>query len=785
MFPVLSANGTSGYNLNNSLRFRRSATAYLSRTPASAGSQTTWTWSGWVKRGILGSQQKILTAGSTGSLFASFEFIAGDNFQFFAYNGSINAYLVTTQVFRDPSAWYHIVFAVDTTQATSTNRIKIYVNGTQVTAFSTSTYPSQNFAFPINNNVIHNIGRDNINAGDYFDGYMAEVNFVNAQQLTPSSFGSTNATTGVWQPAKYTGTYGTNGFYLQFSDIATTSGSNAGLGKDFSGNANYWTTNNISVTAGTTYDAMLDVPTNTSATVANYAVMNPLSSASGTLTNGNLTFSNAGAVKGAKGTFALESGKWYWENTITTLGANDLGVGILFDGATDGMRDGTATSTYSVFYQANTNVRKNGSVVANYASYTTGDIIGIAYDAGARSITFYKNNTSQGSITADAPTSPYVVWIIQPNSITATVNINFGQRPFSYTPPSGFVALNTFNLPTPTILQGNKYMDATLYTGNGSTQTITNVAGFKPDAVWIKSRSTVLDHLLSDSVRGASAFLQPNLTNAEGTAGTVITSFNSNGFSIGSSATINNNTSTFVGWQWQAGQGTNTSNTSGSITSTVSVNATAGFSIVTYTGTGANATVGHGLGVAPSMVIVKSKTTAENWMVYHISVGATKYIYLDSNGAAVTLSTIWNNTAPTSSVFSIGTNVTVNQSSTNYVAYCWAEIAGFSKFGSYTGNGSADGTFVYTGFRPKFIMIKCTDTAGTAWVTYDTSRDPYNVAGNILLPNSSSAELSGYSLDIISNGFKQRQGGGDPNASSRNYIYAAFAENPFKNANAR
>jgi hypothetical protein len=332
-------------------------------------------------------------------------------------------------------------------------------------------------------------------------------------------------------------------------------------------------------------------------------------------------------------------------------------------------------------------------------------------------------------------------------------------------------------------------MDATLFTGNNSTNTITNAAGFKPDFVWTKSRVNAYNHDLYDSVRGINRTLFSNSTNAESTLTNTLTSFNSNGFTLGVNDDANFvNGSAAVAWQWQAGQGSASSNTSGSITSTVSVNATAGFSVVTYTGTGANATVGHGLGVAPKWVLVKSRTTAENWMNYHTSIGATKYIYLDGTGAAVTLSTIWNNTAPTSSVFSIGTNVTVNQSSTNYVAYCWAEIAGFSKFGSYTGNGSADGPFVYTGFRPKYVMIKRTDGGTNNWVIFDSSRNTYNATGKELKANTSAAEYDGDSTnpnDFLSNGLKIRHDGTAMNIASGTYIYMAFAENPFKNSNAR
>ena len=786
-----NAISSGGYDINNSLRFRASASAYLSRTPASAGTQTTWTWSGWVKRSIFGSQQKILTAGSTGSLFASFEFIAGDNFQFYAYNGATNAYLVTTQVFRDPSAWYHIVFAVDTTQATDSNRIKIYVNGTQVTAFSTSTYPSQNFTFPINNNVIHNIGRDNINAGDYFDGYLADVNFIDGSQKAASDFGETDTTTGSWKPKAYTGTYGTNGFYLKFSDIATTSGSNAGLGKDFSGNTNYWTTNNISVTAGTTYDAMIDSPTLTSETVANYAALNPLVGSVGvTLSQANLsaTFDTAGGTRyGTIGTIGVSSGKWYWEYEFSA-GGNSALVGITQKpfAVQMGTYPGFASGDYG-YFGSNGSKYTNDTGSAYGATFTTGDVIGIALDLDAGTLTFYKNNTSQGTAYSSISGTffPAIGKGITATGITSFVN--FGQRPFTYTPPTGFVRLNTYNLPDSTIKKGNTVMDATLYSGTSATQTIVNAGAFKPDFLWLKNRGSVSSHQAINSV--AAGFKSyPNLTDAQDSA-TDFTSFNSNGFTLTGAQNNSNLTGqTYVGWQWQAGQGTNTSNTSGTITSTVSVNATAGFSVVTYTGTGSAATIGHGLGVAPKMIIVKNRDATDAWQVYHAANTAnpeTDYLVLNTTAATADAADRWNDTLPTSTVFSIGNGVEVNTNTEKYVAYCWAAIPGYSAFGSYTGNGSADGPFVYTGFRPKFVMIKGSSASGNPWYIVDSSRNTYNIAGQLLEANSSAAESTYDFIDFLSNGFKIRNTGSGINGSGATFIVAAFAENPFKNSNAR
>jgi hypothetical protein len=329
-------------------------------------------------------------------------------------------------------------------------------------------------------------------------------------------------------------------------------------------------------------------------------------------------------------------------------------------------------------------------------------------------------------------------------------------------------------------------MDATTYTGNGSTQTITNAAGFRPDLVWYKGRSFAYNHGWFDSVRGATNYLASNLTDAAISISGV-TSFNSNGFTLGSSGNGNNSGTTYVGWQWQAGQGSSSSNTSGTITSQVSVNAAAGFSVVTYTGNGtAGATVGHGLGVAPKMIVVKVRSTGADWYVYHAGMASPKdnVMYLNATNGN-TASSVWNNTAPASSVFSLGNAGAVNGSGSTFVAYCWAEIDGFSKFGSYTGNGSTDGPFIYTGFRPKWVMVKWSSAGGTNWNIVDTSRDTFNEEQKFLAANAADTEGTLAFLDGLSNGFKIRTSAGAQNSNGGTYIYMAFAENPFKNSLAR
>ena len=330
---------------------------------------------------------------------------------------------------------------------------------------------------------------------------------------------------------------------------------------------------------------------------------------------------------------------------------------------------------------------------------------------------------------------------------------------------------------------GRVAMAATLYTGTGATLAVSNAVNtvsFQPDFVWMKGRSGATDHALYDSVRGTTLDLVSNSTAAQTTQATGLTTFGTAGFTVGALAKVNTSAATYIGWQWKAG-GTAVSNIVGTITSSVSANTDAGFSVVTYTGTGANATVGHGLGVAPSFILIKSRNNVDNWYAYHSAIGNTGALNLNTTGATITNSGYWNNTTPTASVFTIGT--IPSQSTWTYVAYCWAPVAGYSAFGSYTGNGSADGPFIYTGFRPRWLMIKRTD-ATLSWGIFDTSRNPSNVVDLQLYANLAVADNTFTTMDIVSNGFKSRSAT-EYNTSGGTYIYAAFAENPLKYANAR
>jgi hypothetical protein len=796
---LANAAAGGGYQIARSLRFNSADSAYLSRTPASNGNRRTWTFSAWVKRSSLGALQALLSAPySTNSDAIRFE--AADTLIIFSNDGT-NANLTTTQVFRDVSSWYHIVVAVDTPQATSTNRVKLYVNGTQVTAFGTATYPTQNYEFNINANVAQNIGRNSLTASQYLGGYMAETYFIDGQALTPTSFGETDTATGVWMPKQVTGmTYGTNGFKLTFSDNSNTTA--ATLGADTSGNSNNWTPNNFSVTAGTGNDSLVDSPTNYGTDTGaggevrgNYCTWNPLKTGL-TLLNGNLDANGVGAGWAATtGTMYMSSGKWYAEVTLTAgtsehigIAANSLSTGTYLGSAADG------------YAYAGGGTKYNNNTSTSYgATFTTNDVIGIALDMDNGKIWWSKNgvwqasgNPATGVNAAFTGLTGEYTFAVSANGSGNNTTTNFGQRPFAYTAPSGFKALCTQNLPTPAIgatssTLASKNFDIATYTGTGSSLSITSLA-FQPDLAWIKGRSGATDHALYDAVRGVQKDLVSNSTAAETTQAQGVTAFGSTGFTVGTLAKLNTSSATYVGWAFK-GANTTVSNTSGSVSSTVSANPTAGISVVGFAvpaGTGTH-TIGHGLGVAPAMIITKGRGGTDNWVTFHKSVctNVNTFMRLNTTDAASTLTNVWGTALPTSSVFGIKSDTTLFASQ-NAIAYCFAEVAGFSKFGSYTGNGSADGPFAYCGFRPRFIMVK-NASASASWMMYDTSRATYNVVINPLAPDLTLAELSSaeWSIDILSNGFKLRTTYGQVNNNTNTFIFMAFAEAPFNYSRAR
>jgi len=760
----------SNYQIDRSLRFNDDDSAYLNRTPGVAGNRKTLTWSGWAKRANIGVNSAIFSADSAATTNdCRIYFSSGDILKIFYHRsaGTDIGYADTTAVFRDSSAWYHIVIAVDTTQVTATDRMKLWVNGTQITSFSSRADAAQNADTSFNNTVPHQIGASTAR-GFYSDGYMAEIHYIDGTALDPTSFGED--VNGVWRPIEVSGlTYGTCGFYLSFADNTST----PTLGYDDAG-SNDWTLNNFSVTAGAGNDSLTDTPTN------NYCTLSPIIQGGGfnaanTYANGNLDVAtNAGSISAGIASVGMTSSKWYWEILVNSAtGSPQLGLCRQQIGTIT--TNGLGQDATSYVYASNGAKGNNNSFVAYGNTYTTADIISVAYDADTGKVYFAKNGTWQASGDPAAGTNPAYSGLSEVyfaafgdggGATTCAYSFNFGQRPFAYTPPTGFSALCTANLPTPDIANPGAYMSAVLYTGTGSSLGVTG-AGFQPDLVWIKSRSAATDHALYDAVRGVQKQIESNSTTDETTETTGLTAFGSDGFTVGALAQVNTNTATYVAWCWKEG-------------------VTPGFDIVTYTGNGSNRTINHNLGAVPKLIIVKALTTAgtdQGWPVYQAANTAapeTDYLLLNSTAATADDNTLWNDTAPTTTVFSVGTSALVNTNSDTYVAYLFAEVEGFSKFWSYTGNGSADGPFVWTGHRPRWVMIKRTDTVAS-WHLMDAARSSYNVVINDLFPDSSVVEISSVSLvDFTSNGFKVRDNAtASINTAGGTYIFVSFAEQPF------
>ena len=771
---------SGGYNISRSLRFNDSDSAHLTRTPSSASNSTTFTWSAWIKINRVDSHETLFSATPSGDGTLQYDFIL-TNGQFNTYG--LNSGFVwdkkLSRVFRDPSAWYHLVVAFDTTDSTAEDRIKIYVNGERQTDFATNTNPSLNSTTGFNKTEEHSIGgRTGYSGGQYFDGYQTEINFIDGLQLGPESFGETDPVTGAWVPRSYSGSYGTNGFYLNFSDNSNTTATT--LGKDYSGNGNNWTPNNFSVSAGQGNDSLEDTPTN------NWCTLNPFyTSDVSTYSNGNLDVvcNNAST---AGGTIAVKSGKWYAEVVCTAKTASNAMIGVC---TVDGF-DGDRQLDESQNGGSGTGYVMNGTKLSGGASYgatwAVDDVMGIALDldSAQNTVTFYKNGSSQGSIDID---NAYYVFCCSngQGSSTVTYSWNFGQRAFSYSIPSGHLELNTKNLPTPIIADGRKHFNTVLFDGNGSTQSVTGV-GFQPDWVWFRMRTdSSRGNAQYDSSRGGSVRLDSTSTMAD-RSGEGAISFESDGFNItqGHPAT-NDSGDNVVTWNWKANGGTQVTNTDGTITSTVQANVNAGFSIVLYSGAGETASVGHGLGVPPETIFIKGITNSDHWFVYNknLSNPTQGLMYWNLNNAENSTANVWGSAA-TSTTFGVTNDGGVGTSGNNYVAYCFAEVEGFSKFGRYDGNGSNDGPYIHLGFKPAFIMTKRYDSADF-WLVADNKRDAaemnpvdkfFKVDAQI---GESDMNISG-GIDFLSSGFKIRHNDGAVNGTNDDYLYFAFAETPFK-----
>lgn len=848
-FPVL-----------NSLRFTGNSGCYLSRTQTTPTNQYVWTRSFWVKKASNGADfgSQLLFAAYTGSQSNyTYSYFNSSDQLYFSRTSNIG-HIHSNNRFVDNTAWYHFVVIWDTAAAS-----KMYVNGVEVSyaqqegagTYSTSlNYPG----------ISEIIGATYNGGGPYSSFNMAEVIMVDGQALGPSYFGQTNAS-GQWVPKGYTGTFGANGYYLKFTDIATTSGSNSGLGKDFSGNGNYFNTNSMTVGSGGIgitpaylYSSSIDVPWsgpagNNVQPPGNYPTINSNSAG----VDGTYLYYAGMSAYGRTHQIATQSiprtGKWYWEVLVGDTG-NSSGYPVIglfgpdyaryptniYPGqaAQDGgLGFGSYTPANYTFIYGGTSSNMNTGIFTsggyyNSTSYYYGGAFGtsttlmFAYDADTARLWFgvggtwlFSGNPAAGTNWIGQLTVGKDYWPGLCPYATTGAMLNCGQQPFQYSIPSGFKTICSTNLPEPAVTKPNTHFDVNLYTGTGASRSITNTGAFKPDLVWIKSRSSAAyNPRWFDSIRGAGYAISSGGSAAQFTEANALTSFDSTGFSLGSDTTgggVNTSGVTYAAWQWK-GSGTTVNNTSGSITSTVCVNTTAGFSIVRYTGNQtAGATVGHGLGVAPKLIIAKGYGVVTSWPVYHgnwytPSTPQTTWFLLNAV-QGTTSAQEWNNTAPTSTVFSVGNASANDNQVTPTIAYCFAEIDGYSSFGSYVGTGSETGTCpIYCGFRPRFILIKNISSAyGADWIMYDTARDTYNDGGKTLYPNTAGAEADNrtpYSaFKIFANGFKPKGiyygytvGSGESaytayaasgnyyetNVSGYTYIYAAFADLPFKYTNA-
>ena len=1008
---------TSGgyYQITKSLRFRSYANAYLSRTQATNGNQKSWTFSAWVKLADPINNYGFYVCGGAGTgVGVDVERInmAGNAAGVYWQRASIQTSTTyqggTTATYRDPAAWYHVVYVWDSGNSNQALRWRVYVNGILQPKQYGDTAISLGQTSLINTTSPLKIGRQDDQTSAYSECTCTEINFIDGSSLDASYFGYTDPITNIWQPKQYAGSYGTNGFYLNFSEnlsltnlgrnfagsnyltysqvgnnssytynnasvainnatapdgtstgnLLTVDGSTsthrfykqfsvqpsgtvmcmsayvkysgttkvvalenytgsaggqcffdvsigqpkytatwpAGSGFQYVGNGWYriWTTcnnsasngsgipsialyacddsgnlswagnstsgfyfwgvqanlgttpdpyiattssyayndftlNNFSLSAGVTYDSLVDSPTNVITPVTdiggvvsgNYCTWNPLigaglragsvgtSSSIVSNTDGNLSTSfslNGGYAmcEYSMGTIPLpNAGKWYWEST--NLSNATLGI---FKGQTLPLSGSGGGQEAFVGYSASGSfvlgTNSAGTSTGTALSASTSDIIGVAVDMDNKNIAFYKNNTLMGGYNGFSDTntgySPQTggswttdcnLWIpIRGNDTSGaggTSTTNFGQRPFTYTPPTGYKSLNTTNIQmlgsnvlNIAAIQPHKYFDVSLYGGQGTTQQVKNSGKFQPDLVWVKARSVSnYDHILVDSVRGPGNILSSDLTSGESSGnGYWITGLDSDGFTLGSYGAngTNANGTQYVGWQWKQSP-------------------QSGLNIVSYTGNGTTRTISHNLGVVPSMIWIKGRDTqatggpgkwnANDWMIQHVGMGWGYQMGLNSTATSEAEGAL---AAPTSSVFTVPSYGQTNYTGNRFVAYVWAEVPGFSKFGTYMGNALVDGDFVYTGFRPKFIMLKLIN-AVNSWEIWDSVRSVVP-NGNIAI-GGSGTNLALFAEDtepesqrdgaqFFSNGFKLNATGSRSNYPQGNtYIYMAFAESPF------
>lgn len=786
---IIGASAAGTYEIERSLRFNAGDETYLNRTP-STSTYTKGTYSFWAKKTTNGKINTIIQSGRDGSNNnqAQVAFWNDDCLQIYSYHSS--AYKLnfkTNAQYRDNAAWYHVVFAWDTTQGTNTNRAKLYVNGEQVTSFSTATYPNQNEVMMFDNPNASSSGVNRI--GTYwttgstpshnYDGYLSDLHYVDGTQLTASDFGKRDPSTDAWIPVEYAGAHGTNGYHLLFDDNSGTTATT--LGKDEAG-SNNWTPNNFSVAAGPGNDSVVDTPTN------NYCILDYLDRKDSLLINGALSTATSagGGHQPGFSTFGLTSGKWYVEGGKITSNGTTVCVwpkehdfhSLTQDHAVHNNAGNQNAKGYGFNLQYGSATHTPSHTVSSYTgtSFTTW-MLALDLDNGkiwwGVDGTWGNNggvgNPATGANPAFSTGFAGEVWSVG-SMTTASNNLsfNFGQQGFAYTPPDGFKPICSANLPIPSIKKGSSHMDTLLYTGDGQNSRTVNGLNFQPNLLWIKARDATSDHGLYDSLRGVQKRLNSNSSAVEGTV--PIGSFDNDGFTFATEQYHNANGSDHVAWCWNE-------------------SVSAGFDMVTYSGNdNADRDISHSLNAVPDLFIVKSRTNTQGWYVFHYKSGANKYLNLEGGGNQGTSTVPFANQLPTSAHFTVGEDGNgwaTNEAGEDYICYLWTSVDGYSKIGRYPGNQDNNGPFVYTGFRPSFVLVRST-TAGNNWAIFDDKRDPENGMDERLHPNltNSTNTGAGKTIDFLSNGFKIRTTDGLENPSSAWVAYMAFAKTPYKYSNA-
>ena len=742
----------------------------FTRTPSVTGNQKVWTWSGWTKRWATGGSHTLFSSEGNNDGIAAIYFHTSDTIHTYFDTSGSNPYgAVNNRLYRDPHSWMHVVWQVDALNSDQ----RIWINGQEESVTGSNDPP--NYAYSMNQaGKVNGLGISAYGGGQG-QLYLAEVHHSDGYKYDPSYYGYTDPQTGIWRPKKVTGiSYGTNGFYLDFSDNSTA----AALGKDRSGNGNDWTPNgSISVANDSTNDSLLDTPTN------NFCTLSPLVGR-GTYfmapDHGGLNFSLSAHTDVMSSFLIPDSGKWYAEFVFTTVATGAVGV-CNFD--RKNLSSAAANALNGINYNGSDIKVNDSSVQSSLTAIGNNDVIGVQVDRDAGTVQFTNDGSNVGTpVNISLMNAPFdIMFNLYRNSSggsTPVGYVNFGQRPFSYL-PSGFRSLCDKNMTTPTassIVDPKKHFEVLTYTGNDATGRVITGLDFQPDFVWIKNTTQGFSHALLDSVRGGTKRLRSDSDAVEGTDADSVTSFNANGWTMSGNDAVNQNSQSFVAWCWKAG-GTAVSNTDGDVTSQVSVNEEAGFSIVSFTTpAGSGFSIGHGLSKAPETIWMKNRDNANNWDIYHHENGTNpeQYRLIFNSTSARQDYPYLDDTVPSSTVFRTRGGGNWYNTGNKIIAYCFYSVPGFSKMGSYKGTGNANGPFVYTGFRPSMIIIKRIDATEDWWI-HDDQRNPHNPINKNLYPNGTNTTATEVASDFLSNGFKLRTSNQNWNDDGDTYVYWAWA----------